>query len=676
MKKTGKTLSALAVALVGGVFCVCSLESCSHSVDTTTTSPDGKIALTFGVENGRPYYFVKEGTTTVVDTSFVGIDALQASFGKQSKIAGVHHTSLDTTWEQPWGEERLTRNHYNEMTVSLEERGDNKVLKYDVIFRVFDDGVGFRYMIPEQAGLDSLTIMEENTEFNIPGDPTTWAIDWDNAFYEELYIPKPLSEIDTVSTPMTMKMSDSLYVAIHEAALTDYASQNLHRTGDTNRLHSYLTPWSTGEKVFAKLPLSTPWRTIIIARNPGDLMLSRIMLNLNEPCAIEDVSWIEPGRYIGIWWGMHTRDYTWKQGPKHGATTENMKRYIDFAAANGYSGVLVEGWNKGWEGYDRGVGNEFSFTEAYPDFDIEEVTEYGRGKGVRMIGHHETCGDTKHYESQMDSAFALCERLGINAVKTGYVGKLLDGKERHGSQYAVRHYRNVIETAARHHVMIDNHEPVMPTGLQRTYPNLMTQEGVRGQEWDAWSADGGNPPEHTATLPFTRGLAGPMDFTPGTFDFTNKVMPQTHVQTTLAKQLALSVVIYSPLQMSSDKIESYEGKTGLEFITRCPTSWEKTVVPEAEIGKYVTIARKERGGDTWYVGSITASEPRKVSLPLDFIDSDAVYTARIFADGEGADFRSNPYPLDIYEKDVKAGDILELNLAPGGGAAIILSKVK
>ncbi len=677
MKSSFTALPAWGSTLAGGVLLLSCLTACTAPSGGKVESPDGSIALSFGVNDGRPFYTVASRGVAVMDTSYLGIEAREAVFGVDSRITSVDVSEHDSTWEQPWGEEISVREHYRQLAVGLEETdAEGRKLKYDIVFRVFDDGFGFRYEIPEQNGLDSLVIMEENTSFNIAGNPVTWGIPWDNAFYEALYIPRNLAEIDTVSTPVTMKMSDSLYVTLHEAALTDYASLNLHpdAEGSTN-LRTFLTPWSTGEKVFAKLPLKTPWRIAIIGHSAADLMLSRLMLNLNEPCAIEDVSWIEPGRYIGIWWGMHTRDYTWLAGPKHGATTENTKRYIDFAAENGYSGVLVEGWNKGWEAYDRGDGSEFSFTEPYPDFDIEEICRYGAEKGVRLIGHHETCGDLKNYESQMDSAFAMCERLGINAVKTGYVGHLLDGKERHGSQYAVRHYRNVIENAARHHVMIDNHEPVMPTGLQRTYPNLMTQEGVRGQEWDAWSADGGNPPEHTVTIPFTRCLAGPVDFTPGTFNFTNPVMPQTHCQTTLAKQLALSVVLFSPLQMSSDKIENYQGQPGLEFISKCPTSWAKTVVPEAEIGEYVTVARKDRDSDTWYVGSVTGREAHELALPLDFLDAGAKYKARIFADGEGADYNSNPYPLEISDMEVDNTSVLNLKLAPSGGTAIILEKI-
>jgi alpha-glucosidase len=383
---------------------------------------------------------------------------------------------------------------------------------------------------------------------------------------------------------------------------------------DSVTLCSDLTPWSSGEKVFGRTPLVTPWRTIILAEKPGDLASSCLMLNLNDPCKIEDVSWIKPGKYIGIWWSMHQGIFTWSQGPKHGATTENTKKYIDFASENSFSGVLAEGWNRGWEGDWTQHGDSFSFTNSCPDFDIQEITSYAARKGIRLIGHHETAGAATNYENQLEQAFRLYQEVGINCVKTGYVSDLLDGKERHKSQYGVRHYRKVVETAARYKIMVDIHEPVMPTGLQRTYPNLMTQEGVRGQEWDAWSPDGGNPPEHTTIIPFTRGLAGPMDFTPGTFNFTNHLLSRTRVKTTLAKQLALYVVIYSPLQMASDLPENYQGNQALNFIKSVPTDWEESRVINASIGDFVITARKDRNSEEWYLGAITDENSRVLEL--------------------------------------------------------------
>ena len=638
------------------------------------SSPDKSISIHTGVEDGRVFYTVSKNDDVLLDKSFLGFTLADGPLGDDVAIAGVTHSSYSGTWDQTWGEEIVVDNTYNQLTVHVEEKAGAK-RKFDVVFRLFNDGFGFRYEFPQQPNLGDFTIMDEHTEFNFTGDHRAWSIPYGANYYEALYEAKPLHELDTVSTPLTIETDNGLYLALHEANLTDYAAMNLLPEDGSSKLQVYLTPWSTGEKVFAKAPSVTPWRTLIIADSPGDLLLSRLMLNLNEPSKIEDTSWIEPGRYIGIWWGMHMGTYTWHSGPKHGATTENTKRYIDFAAYHGFSGVLVEGWNTGWENDWTKEGDKFSFTTAYPDFDLAGLSDYAVAKGVRLIGHHETGGATVNYERQLDSAFALYRRHGVKVVKTGYVSPLLDGKERHSSQYGVRHYRKVIETAAKYHIMIDNHEPVMPTGLQRTYPNLMTQEGVRGQEWDAWDANGGNPPEHTTIIPFTRGLAGPIDFTPGTFDFDNPVFPNTRVKTTLAKQLALAVVMYSPLQMASDMIEHYAANPEpFEFITSCPTNWSKTVVPHAEIGEYVTIARKERNGDTWYVGSITNGGSRRLTLPLDFLDEGVTYRAKLFRDGEGADYVTDPYPVAIEEIDVDAASTIELALARSGGAAIILSR--
>lgn len=638
-------------------------------------SPDGRLALSVGVNGeGRVYYLLSAPGRSLIDTSFMSIRTRQGDIGLRSKVQAVRHSARDTTWEQPWGEERLVRDNYRQMAVDFSEEGSG-IPAYTIVFRVYDDGIGFRYEIPETEGLDSVTIMDEDSQFRIHEDAVAWSQPWDHEYYEHLYEPSPVSRLDTVTTPLTMKVTDNLYLCIHEAGLVDYAEMNLRPDAGSTLLHSYLTPWSTGEKVFAALPARTPWRTVTVADSPGSLALSRLMLNLNEPCALDDTSWIEPGRYVGIWWGMHMKDYTWCSGPKHGATTRNAKRYIDFAAANGYSGVLVEGWNVGWDGDWTKNGDKFSFTEAYPDFDLREVCRYAREKGVRLIGHNETAGGTRNYESQMDSAFALYSSLGMNAVKTGYVNVLLDGRELHGSQYGVRHYRKVVETAARHHIMIINHEGVMPNGWRRTYPNIMAHEDMRGQEYDAWSPDGGNPPEHTCTLPFTRGLAGPMDFTPGTFDYHNPAVPGTRPNTTIAKQLALAVVLYSPVVMSSDKVENYAARPEFEFLRRCPTDWECTLWPEAAIGQYATVARRRRGGDDWYIGSITASSPHDTRIALDFLEPGKTYNARIFADGEKADYRTDPYPVDIYTRQVTAASTLDLHLAPGGGAAVILTPV-
>lgn len=660
-----RIISALAALFL----CAC------HADDTVSVdSPDGNLRFRLEVRDGVPRYSLARGATQVIAPSRLGLVLKECDLSENLRIEKVSRSSFSETWTQPWGEETQIDNTYNEKVVEL-VCGDGSGARMAVAVRVFNDGVGFRYLIPEQKALDSLTVLDEITEFALPADAKSWSIPSNHtAYYENIYEELPISRVDTVCTPLTMMAAPDLYLTVHEAALTDYAKMNLARQEGSTTLKCDLTPWSTGEKVFACAPMSSPWRTVIVADKPGDLILSRLMLNLNEPCRIEDTSWLEPGCYIGIWWAIHMENYSWCSGAKHGATTRNTKRYIDFAAEHGFSGVLAEGWNVGWDGDWSADGDKFSFTRPYPDFDLGEVVRYAAEKGVRFIGHNETGGATENYEAQMEEAFALYEKLGINTVKTGYVRSRLDGRERHDSQYGVRHYRRVIEAAARHRIMIDNHEPVMPTGLQRTYPNLMTQEGVRGQEYNAWSPDGGNPPSHTATLPFTRGLAGPMDYTPNVFCHRNAVHPETQPGTTNAAEAALNVVLFSPLQMAADMIENYENLPVFEFVTACPTTWAKTVVPEAEIGKYVTIARKDRNSENWFLGSVTGEEPREMKLPLTFLDADARYLARIFADGEGAHYHDNPYPVDIRECEVTADSVLEIRQAPGGGTAILFIK--
>lgn len=632
-------------------------------------SPDKTLELRLEEKKGEVYYSLKKDQKPVLSNSKLGFELKEGQLSKNFKIAQTKTSSKDETWSQVWGEEIDVRNHYNELFAELKQKKGEKY-SLNLRFRVFNDGIGFRYEFPKQSGLTKFTILDEYTEYNFPNDAKTWSLSHNAEFYEGLYREKPLSKLDTVKTPLTLETKEGLFLAAHEANLTEFASLNLYpKTENSTHLKAYLTPWSNGDKVYAKTPSVSPWRTLIVAKSAGDLMLSRLMLNLNEPSQIEDTSWIKPGRYIGIWWGMHMKTNTWYMGPTHGAETSNVLRYIDFAAKHNFAGVLVEGWNKGWEDW-----KSFEFSTPYPDFDIKKITEYGKAKGVKLIGHHETGGSTINYEKQMDAAFDFYNKYGVDVVKTGYVGGVLDGRENHGSQYGVRHYRKVIENAAKHKIMIDNHEPVMPTGLQRTFPNLMTQEGVRGQEWDAWSKDGGNPPNHTTIIPFTRGLAGPMDFTPGTFNFENPVIPGTRVWTTLAKQLALSVIIYSPLQMASDEIENYENKPEFEFLTKVPTTFSKTVVPGAEIGQFVTIARRDVNGKDWYVGSITNQKPRDIKIPLDFLEKGASYKAKIFRDGPGADYKTNPYPVVIEEKIVFDKDVLEFHLAPGGGLGLLLEK--
>ncbi len=659
------TSAITCLLIVSALFSSCGTKSLQ------VNSPDKSVMVSFTLVNGQPQYAVTKNDKPVIRPSSMGFRILHnTDQPTRYKLISSETDSADEKWEQPWGESRFITDRHHEMVVHLAETGGKKRL-LDIQFRVFDDGVGFRYCFPEQNGPDSVIIMDELTQFTFPEDHQVWwiPVHSENSYYESLYRKNHISETDTINTPATFETADGLYLAIHEANLTDFASMTLRRTGPA-QYTSALVPWSNGVKVYAKTPFASPWRTLIIGEKPGDLVTSSLMLNLNDPCKIGDVSWIQPTKYIGIWWGMHLNKYTWAQGPKHGATTENVKKYMNFASANGFGAVLVEGWNEGWDGNWAEDGTKFSFTKSYPDFDLGKITSYGVMKNVRLTGHNETGGAVANYEKQMEDGFAQYQKYGVNTVKTGYVNKHLDGKEWHDGQFGVRHYRKVIETAAKYRIMIDNHEPVKGTGLHRTWPNFMTQEGGRGQEWDAWSTDGGNPPSHTTTLPFTRMLAGPFDFTPGTFDFDYVVNKGTRVNTTLAKQLALYVVIFSPLQMASDLPENYAGKPAFEFIKKVPCNWSETKVLNAEIGKYVTMARKDRNSAEWYVGSITSEDARKLAIDLSFLDEGVQYNAEIYADGTGADYKTNPYPVTISTQVVNSKTRLDLQLAAGGGTAI------
>lgn len=646
--------------------------SCNAQKTYKIKSPGKNNELVFDLtKTGQPQYRFSSNGKSVIEPSLLGFEFQELKKMTDGfKVINTEQHTVNETWSQPWGEFKKVKDNHNELIVHLKEvKGDQRLV--DIIFRVFDDGLGFRYFFPKQPNLGKVKISNEVTQFTFADNNDVWwiPVHRENSYYESFYRKTAISQTDTINTPATFEMKNKLYVAIHEANLTDFASMTLLKTKG-NQYKSELVPWADGVKVYAETPFITPWRTVMVGTKPGDLVTSTLSLNLNEPSKIEDTSWIEPSKYIGIWWGMHLEKYTWGQGPKHGATTKITKEYIDFAAKNNLDGVLVEGWNVGWDGDWTADGSAFSFVKPYPDFDIEEITKYAASKNVRLIGHHETAGATKNYEKQLDEAFKLYNRLGVNTVKTGYVNKYLDKKEWHDSQYGVRHYRKVIETAAKYHIMIDNHEPVKGTGLQRTYPNLMAQEGARGQEYDAWSADGGNTPEHTTIMPFTRMLAGSFDFTPGTFDFSYKTPQGAKVQTTLAKQLALYIIMFSPLQMASDLPENYEGKSEFEFIKEVPCIWSETVVPDAKIGEYVVMARKDWNSNNWYIGAITNKEARKVSLKMDFLEKGKKYKAEVYADGAGADYKSNPYPVAKTTKEVDSKTTLELDLAAGGGTAI------
>ena len=652
------------------------ISSCSNS-SLQVCSPDRTIQVSFTLVDGQPQYTVKKNDNPVIQPSAMGFRLLQqADKLTRYKLLSTETDSAYERWEQPWGEFRYIENRHHSLIVHLAEVGGKNSL-LDIHFRVFNDGVGFRYSFPEQNNQDSVVILDELTQFTFAGDHQVWwiPVHSENSYYESLYRKNRISETDTINTPATFETEDGLYLAIHEANLTDFASMTLRKTAP-NQYVSELVPWSNGIRVYAKTPFVSPWRTLIIGENPGDLVTSTLMLNLNDPCKLDELSWVQPSKYIGIWWGMHLNKYTWSQGPRHGATTENVLKYIDFAGENGFGGVLVEGWNEGWDGNWSEDGTKFSFTKSYPDFDLGKITSYGVIKNVRLTGHHETGGAVANYEKQMEDAFALYQKYGVNTVKTGYVNKYLDGREWHDGQFGVRHYRKVVETAAKYKIMIDTHEPVKGTGLQRTYPNLMTQEGGRGQEWDAWSTDGGNPPSHTTVLPFTRMLAGPFDFTPGTFDFNYIVNRGTRVNTTLAKQLALYVIIFSPLQMASDLPENYANNPAFEFIKKVPCTWADTRVLNAEIGKYVTMASKDRNSEEWYIGSITNEDPRTLQINLTFLEDRVDYRAEIYADGKHADYRTNPDPVTNSTRVVNSKMQLDLKLSAGGGAAIRLVPVE
>jgi alpha-glucosidase len=647
-------------------------SSCSNKTHQIY-SPDKSIEVIFSLVDGKPQYSVFKNGKTIIEPSNMGFE-IQGELDPDTKfrLVSTEESSKNEKWEQPWGEYQYIKDIHNELIVHLEEKSERNI-RVGIHFRVFDDGLGFRYSFPEQTGLDSVIIVDEFTQFSFPEEHQVWwiPVHSENSYYESLYRKTKIGDTDTINTPATFETTKGLYLAIHEANLTDFASMTLRKVNPT-QYESELVPWSNGVKVYAQAPFVSPWRTIIIGEKPGDLVESTLMLNLNEPCRLEDISWIEPSKYIGIWWGMHLEKYSWGQGPKHGATTKNVMNYIDFTSKNGFDAVLVEGWNHGWDGQWWIDGTKFSFTESYPDFDLEKITNYAAMKNVRLIGHHETGGAVENYEKQMEDAFSLYHKHGVNAVKTGYVNKYLDGKEWHDGQFGVRHYRKVIETAAKYHIMINNHEPVKGTGLQRTYPNLMTQEGARGQEYNAWSPDGGNPPSHTTVVPFTRMLAGPFDFTPGIFNFDYETVNGARVNTTLAKQLALYVIIFSPQQMASDLPENYEGNPAFEFIKNVPCSWSDTKVLNAEIGEYVSIARKDRDSEEWYIGSITNEKARNLEIDLSFLEDGLDYKTEIYADAEDSSYKTNPESFKISDSVVNSKMKLKLILAPGGGTAIRL----
>ena len=650
--------------IITGICLLFFLVGCSS--DIIISSPNGRLQVIFRINNDVPFYEVKRDGEAVVLESPLGFELQdEPSLAGNFKIVEINEFTLDETWSQPWGEVKNIRNHYNGVTITLQEKSDlQRLLK--ITFKVYDDGLGFRYEFPEQPHLTDFVITDELTGFIMAKNMSAW---WIPAYGDEidsefLFSNDPLSELsEKVHTPLTMEYQDSLFVSIHEAALVDYPAMTLDPAGQL--LSCDLVPWASGIKAKVSAPFKTPWRTIQLADDAGDLITSYLILNLNEPNKLEDLSYVKPGKYNGIWWAMHLNKYTWSQGANHGAATPNVKKYIDFASENNLSGVLVEGWNEGWD-YDWSEGR-FEFTRPYPDFDIEELTAYAKERGVGLIGHHETGGNIDNYEQQLPEAFAYYQKYGVQSLKTGYVTRRPNG-EHHQGQFMVRHYQRVLEMAAAHQIALDIHEPVKATGLRRTYPNLMTREGARGTEYEAWSA--GNPPEHTVILPFTRCLAGPMDYTPGIFDILIPSNPGHRVHTTLAKQLALYVTIYSPWQMAADLPENYTGHPALQFIRDVPTDWEETRVLNAKIGDFITVVRKDRHSDDWYLGSTTDENPKSLPVKLDFLLPGRRYIAEMYADGPSASMEDNPLEISIDRKEVTSTQSIDLNLAPGGGQAI------
>ena len=705
-----RNISILTIAFV-----VLLLIGCSEEQDLVTSvkSPNGDIEIVVDLsDEGEPYYMVKKENAVIVDTSYLGFTFLNdVDLRSNFEIENRSFSSSNETWEMPWGEQLEVVDHYNQMIIELNEK-DDKGINIRLNFKVYDDGIGFRYEFPEQDNLTEALIAEEWTQFNLTEDYKTFWIpgDWD--IYEHLYNTTKLSEIDAISkrdhpnlaatyipnnavnTPVTMVGESGLHLSFHEAALIDYSGMTLSIDPSTLTLTSTLVGSKNTEyKVKREVPFETPWRTIQISDDAPGLISSNLIVNLNEPNKLEDVSWIKPMKYTGIWWEMHLDKSRWDYGMeqqdgkwvdvgkahgRHGATTENVKRYIDFSAENDIKGILVEGWNTGWE---RWIGFEdregvFDFLTPYPDYNIEEIVAYAKSKGLEIIMHHETSAATETYTKQQDAAFKLMQDNNMHAVKTGYVGKILPKGEYHHGQYMVNHYNQTVEKAAKYQVAINAHEPIKGTGLRRTYPNTISREGLRGQEFNAWATDGGNPPEHLPIVAFTRMLSGPIDFTPGIFNIKfDNYKPNNQVNTTIAQQLALYVVIYSPVQMAADLVEHYEEKPeALQFIKDVGVDWQKSKVLNGEVGDYVTIARQERETGNWFVGSITDENERIVSIQLDFLDPDKTYTATLYKDAEDAHWDLNPEALDIETIEVTSETELSMDLKAGGGFAMSITQ--
>ena len=677
------------------------------------TSPDGQLKLNFSVNmQGEPVYELSYKGKEVIKPSKLGLELKNdPGLMKGFTLADIKTSAFDETWEPVWGEVKSIRNHYNEMAVTLNQKAQDRNLI--ICFRLYNDGLGFRYEFPQQKNLNYFVIKEEHSQFAMAGDHTAFWIPGDYDTQEYDYTESKLSEIrgllqgaitpnasqtpfspTGVQTSLQMKTADGLYINLHEAALVDYSCMHLNLDDQNLIFESWLTPDAKGDKGYMQTPCNSPWRTIIVSDDARNILASRITLNLNEPCKIADAaSWIKPVKYIGVWWDMITGKGSWaytdeltsvklgvtdysktKPNGKHSANTANVKRYIDFAAANGFDAVLVEGWNEGWEDW---FGNSkdyvFDFLTAYPDFDVQEIHRYAASKGIKMMMHHETSASVRNYERHLDKAYQFMVDNGYNSVKSGYVGNIIPRGEHHYGQWMNNHYLYAVTEAAKHKIMVNAHEAVRPTGLCRTYPNLIGNESARGTEYEAF---GGSKPFHTTILPFTRLQGGPMDYTPGVFEMDmNKLNPNSHahVNSTLARQLALYVTMYSPLQMAADLPENYERfMDAFQFIKDVALDWDDSRYLEAEPGRYITAARKAKGTNNWFIGCTRHAS----TLKLDFLDADKQYIATVYADAKDADYKTNPQAYVIRKGIVSPKTVLNLKAAPGGGYAISIMEVK
>lgn len=638
------------------------LSACSEA--PTVSSPDGTIKVDVSRDGSSLSYAVTVGDDTLIAPSRLGFVADGLTPAADAKMT-VKHTSFDQTWTQPWGENKEIRNHYNEVAVTLTDAA----LEYTVRVRAFDNGVAFRYEWNLVSG-DSVVVRDELTEFTFARPAMSWAIPANFDTYELEYRNVAIDDVTDANTPFTFEVdSAGIFGSIHEAALYDYPEMTLVRTAGRT-LKANLAPLPDGVKAYLPSAFATPWRSIQLGKSACDLINSGLILNLNEPSKIADTSWIKPQKYVGIWWGMHLGTMTWTMGPRHGATTENAIRYIDFAAENNLQGVLFEGWNEGWDTW--GGKQHFNYAKAYADFDIDSIAAYAASKGIELWAHNETGGNIPEYEAAMDSTFAYYKSLGIHTLKTGYAGGYVGGQYHH-SQYGVKHYQLVVETAAKYQLMVDAHEPIKETGIRRTWPNMMTREGGRGMEWNAWSA--GNTPEYLCTLPFVRLLSGPMDYTPGIFDINyerakadpgriewNGRNDYCKINTTVARQIANWVIIYSPLQMAADLIENYEGQPAFQFFRDFNADCDWSQALQGEIGKYIAVVR--RAGDNYYLGAGTDSEARTLTVPLSFL-GEGTYIATVYADDP-----ADATKVVISSRDVTAADTLTVEMAAAGGQAV------